>query len=223
MKNCLRCNKEFKPKRKEQKYCKTYCSNARSFTYDMVGKTFGQLTVVAISTERKRTREIRWLCKCKCGQLTVVSGRNLRSGAVKSCGCVGRQKTRLRNWRHGFTHTRFYTIYRGIRERCEYPQAHNYNWYGGKGIKCMWRTFAEFKRDMYKSYLEHIRLFGAKNTTINRLDPDYHYCKENCEWATWQEQLATIIQNRKKDGTYGKSLRIHRQFATLGLITTLEV
>ena len=45
---------------------------------------------------------------------------------------------------------------------------------------------------MYESYLEHIKKFGKKNTTIDRIDNDGNYCKENCHWATAKEQSLNV-------------------------------
>lgn len=42
---------------------------------------------------------------------------------------------------------------------------------------------------MYDSFLEHWQEygFGRKYTTIDRIDNDWHYCKENCRWITAKE------------------------------------
>jgi hypothetical protein len=60
--------------------------------------------------------------------------------------------------------------------------------YRKRGIKNEWKNYQEFKKDMYDSYVKHIQKHGKKQTTIDRLDPYKNYCKENCRWATYQEQ-----------------------------------
>lgn len=53
---------------------------------DIKGMRFGKLTVVQRIWDT--CREAKWLCRCDCGNKTIVSGHNLRTGAVRSCGCT---------------------------------------------------------------------------------------------------------------------------------------
>jgi hypothetical protein len=41
---------------------------------------------------------------------------------------------------------------------------------------------------MWESYEIHVKEYWEKNTTIDRINPNLNYCKENCRWATWKEQ-----------------------------------
>lgn len=54
---------------------------------DLIGKCFGQLTVVGISKDRYRG-EKQYECKCTCGKTITVRRCNLISGNTKSCGCT---------------------------------------------------------------------------------------------------------------------------------------
>lgn len=53
---------------------------------DLTNKRFGYLIVL----ERGRTdinRNVYWKCQCDCGTIKEISGSNLKSGKIKSCGC----------------------------------------------------------------------------------------------------------------------------------------
>lgn len=94
------------------------------------------------------------------------------------------------NYRHGDSHTRFHDIWRDMKGRCNSPSKTSYKNYGARGIRVSedWKTYENFKADMYSAYLEHIKLFGEGSTTIDRIDVNGNYCKENCQWADYFKQ-----------------------------------
>jgi len=55
---------------------------------EMLGKTFGSLTVVAAAGKlyESASYERWWVCECKCGTTTTKRGSTLRSGDTTSCG-----------------------------------------------------------------------------------------------------------------------------------------
>lgn len=57
---------------------------------ELTGQRFGKLIVLA-PAENVGSRTA-WLCRCDCGQETVVKTQRLRNGRTVSCGCVGTGK-----------------------------------------------------------------------------------------------------------------------------------
>lgn len=89
---------------------------------DMLGMKFGKLLVIEKIDERKysgknNTPYIQWKCKCDCGQEIIVTGKSLRSGNTKSCGCLNREinAQRLSQQRKGYNdyelHENYVTMY----------------------------------------------------------------------------------------------------------------
>lgn len=85
-----------------------------------------------------------------------------------------------------------YRVWEGIGNRCSTNTKKLVRDYSAKGIKCEWISYEEFKNDMYKKYIKHLKKYGVMQTTIDRIDADKNYCKENCRWATHPQQMSNI-------------------------------
>lgn len=64
------------------------------FAKDLTGQTFSELTVISKARTNKNGRAV-WNVKCSCGEITFMEGRDMRSGRVKSCGHLKRERVRL--------------------------------------------------------------------------------------------------------------------------------
>ena len=64
---------------------------ARKYKQLLPGQVFGRLTVLEESpapTEYTAYKGLWYRCRCQCGNITHVRGSELKSGNVKSCGCL---------------------------------------------------------------------------------------------------------------------------------------
>lgn len=168
---------------------------------DLSGFTFGRLTVV--SRAPNNGTDVTWNCLCACGRVSVVRTADLRRGDTKSCGCLKVDVVIARCTSHGLTGTRTYRIWNAMRTRCNNASQPSWKRYGGAGIRVCdeWRTFERFLSDMGKC--------PSDKHSIDRLDPSGHYTKNNCRWATWDEQMQTRRQQHPSIRSIASALGIN--------------
>lgn len=61
------------------------------------GKRYGRLLV--LSRSGCIGKQAAWLCRCDCGNEARISGKSMRHGDTKSCGCYQRERTAAANRR----------------------------------------------------------------------------------------------------------------------------
>jgi hypothetical protein len=149
---------------------------------NMVGYVFENLLVLKESSKTDKSRQKFWWCKCICGNEKEIGGRNLRRGDIVSCGCFGKMQRKKTNTKHGMHSSVEYKTWDGMIQRCTNKNRLAYKNYGGRGILVCeeWKTFENFLLDM-----------GEKPSpfhSIERINNEGNYCKENCKWATSSEQ-----------------------------------
>ena len=59
---------------------------SKSKIEDITGNKYGRLIV--IERAENQGEQTMWLCKCDCGNNTIVNGYHLKNGHIQSCGCV---------------------------------------------------------------------------------------------------------------------------------------
>ena len=152
---------------------------------DCLEKTFGFWKVDS-PADPSRQGLAMWNCTCKCGLTKAIAGHLLASGKTKSCGCEKGGLIRTLTTTHGKTNTREFQTWVRIKYRCNNSKSKDFKNYGERGITVCERwmdSFENFAKDMGSR---------PEGMTIERIDNDKGYSKENCCWAT------TKAQNRNK-------------------------
>lgn len=154
---------------------------------NITGEKFNLLTVVKRLKNATDGSSV-WLCKCECGKFTEVRGKNLKNGAVKSCGCLNKNFTTKT---HGMSNTPIYNIWSSMKARCLYEKSCSYPRYGARGI-----TVCDEWKNSFESFYEWALKSGyKKGLTIERIDNDGNYCPENCTWISHKKQCSNRRTN----------------------------
>jgi len=162
---------------------------------DIGGRRFGNL-VVKNRAGTNKSRNMQWNCICDCGNHAVITGRALRSGHTISCGCARVTKLIARSIRHGECKrgkwTPEYQAWRALTQRCNDPNATNYSYYGGRGIRVCerWAKFENFLADVGRK--------PTPNHSIDRINVDGNYEPSNCRWATKAEQSINTRRSQRR-------------------------
>lgn len=83
----------------------------------------------------------------------------------------------------------------GIKQRCYNPNIPGYHRYGGRGI-----TVCDEWLESFENFLRDMGFPPSDKHTLDRRDNDLGYSKDNCRWATVQEQNKNKTQHFKKKG-----------------------
>lgn len=164
---------------------------------DLSGETFGRWLVIRLDSRDKWGRSF-WECRCKCGKSRAVRRDALTRNISKSCGCLAREKSSIRELKHGYciegrtNGNATYVSWKGMKQRCNDPNADQYPHYGAVGIKVCNRwtdSFENFVSDMGER---------PQGMTLDRINPYGDYEPNNCRWADY------FVQNNNQKRHYHK-------------------
>jgi hypothetical protein len=173
---------------------------------DATGERHNRLT--ALRRVANKGSQPRWIFRCECGTEVEASIGAVRSGAIKSCGCLIGEANRRRLLKHGYKGTPTYLSWQNAKGRCFNPRNKRYPDYGGRGI-----TMCQRWRDSFEAFLEDMGERPA-GTSIDRYpDNDGNYEPGNCRWARKGQQNGNV-RGRTRVAHDGQTYSI-KEFAAL--------
>lgn len=166
---------------------------------------YNRLTVVSFYKEKKYGCNRTMVnCVCDCGNNVKKLYSEVKSGHIKSCGCLVKDMLVKRNITHGMSDSPVHKTYHSMLKRC-YDEKHRaYKWYGGRGIK----VCEEWKKDFVSFHNWALSNGYKQNLSLDRIDNNGDYRPENCRWETKHNQH----RNRSDNVMIGNE--IHHDFLT---------
>lgn len=145
------------------------------------GQKFWRLTIIWINNVDKVSKRIFYKCMCDCWKETIWISRNIKNWSKTSCGCYRSEQAKKRFFIHWMTNSREFRIWSWMINRTTNINSPDYKYYGLRWIKISHsrKYFKNFYIDMWKALPWY---------TLDRIDNNKWYSKNNCKRSTYKEQ-----------------------------------
>lgn len=172
-----------------------------------IGNKYNRLTIIRVAENHITSggnSKRRITCKCDCGITKDYDAQSVLHNITKSCGCYSRENAskRMKTFTktHGYYGIPEYNVWRSMKKRCFLKTHKSYKDYGNRGITVCDEWINDFGK-----FLEDVGFRPNKSMSLDRINNNNGYSKENCRWATTKQQMqnqrSTIFAeyNNKKE------------------------
>lgn len=167
------------------------CIPRKRKTKDISGERFTKLVAVMPTGEKSKNGDALWYCECDCGKSTITTIGRLNFGHTKSCGCLKKDAIPFKSNYHGMKNTPEYNSWRKMKERCYDINNPDYKNYGAIGI-----TMPDEWKDNFLRFYQDVGKCPCKGYTVDRVDCNLSYSKENCRWASPHIQARNRLKTK---------------------------
>lgn len=180
-------------KLKELEDKKRICCNLKERQKE-IGNIYNDMKVIDIIKDKSN---FKLKVKCIiCEKEKIITKCDLIKAGNLHTSCLKQKSTKNEKEENGIRSDKtFYKKWSQMRNRTSEKgkQKKENNCY--KNISSdYYKNFETFYIELYDSYLIHLKKYGKKNTTLDRIDSKKDYTKNNVRWATIKEQTDNQIR-----------------------------
>jgi hypothetical protein len=142
---------------------------------DLTGQKFNFLTVISFDNTDK-WRDYHYVCRCDCGNTTIVRRSHLINGSIKSCGCW--HKNFRKNGYKDISGTYWSSIKNGAKSRnIEFNITKEYVWniFINQNKKCVYTNL--------DITLQEKHFIKNQTASLDRIDSSKGYIEGNVQWV----------------------------------------